>query len=104
MAHTFGTKGPQLIADNVSPGNFGGFITWDGQTRVETIYAVDRDSGTILVRADKIGCNDFDGNGWTPCDFVPDHAEWIGNYPAPKARAVLNGTRIVLKGKIGGFQ
>lgn len=103
-AHTFGTKGPQLMQDNVSPGHFGGFITWDSATRIETIYAMDRDTGRTLCRTDKIGCAEFDGNGWTPCDEIPAHAEWIGNYPAPKARAVLDGTLIVTRGRIGGFQ
>lgn len=104
MAYTFGTAGNRLIAEHVSPGHFGGFITWNRETRIETIYAVDRDTGKILHRTDQIGCSEFDGSGWTPCDAVPENAEWIGNYPAPKARATLDGTRIKLNGAIGGFQ
>lgn len=106
--HTFGTAGARLIAEHVSPGHFGGFLLWHPESRIETIYAVDRDTGQALCRVDRIGCKEFDGDGWTQCDTVPADAEWIGNYPAPKARATLdayaNGTRIKLTGAIGGFQ
>lgn len=110
MPYAFKDHGNRLMQDYVSPGNFGGFLVWSSENRTETIYAVDRATGEALQRTDKIGCAEFDKDNWTPCETVPNNAEWIGNYPAPKARARLTqmqrerGTRIEITGKIGGWQ
>jgi len=104
------THGNRLMQENVEPGNFGGFLTEDYSNRTETLYAVDRATGEVLTRSAKFGNPHFDGSDWLPCEAVPDDAQWIGNYPAPKARARLTdlqqkrGTRIKLEGKIGGWQ
>ena len=75
----------------VSPGHFGGFLTCDEENQTEQLYAVDRETSQVLTRTQSMHDNDeFDGPGWTLCDTVPGHAEWIGNYPAPQARAILD--------------
>lgn len=119
MALTYGTHAARLMSENVTPGNFGGFLTYDRETSTETIYAIDRDTGRILCRAAPIGTPNFDGSNWEACETVPAWAEWIGNYPAPCARATLDElakahagevttpegvTRIRLSGRIGGWQ
>lgn len=110
MTLNYKDHGPTLMKENVSPGNFGGFATDEWMKGTETLYAVDHATGEALQRTDSIGNTEFDGNNWTPCASVPDNAQWIGNYPAPKARKKLTamqrerGTRITLEGKIGGWQ
>jgi len=89
MTYTYSKDAERLLTEFVSRDHFGGFLTWDSHTREEQLFAVDQDSRRALTRTDRIGCKEFDGDGWTLCDTVPDHAEWIGNYSAPKARATL---------------
>lgn len=107
MPSTF-QEADRLLTQHVSPEQVGGFLTWDAHTRTETLFAVDPDTRQAVSRTDRIGCKEFDRDGWTKCDSVPENAEWIGNYPAPKARAALkayaSGTRIKLTGAVGGFQ
>lgn len=108
MSYTYGTHGARLMAENVSPDHFGGFVTAEPLRGTETLYAVDRQTGAVFTRTDSIGNTEFDGNDWTPCASVPDHADWIGNYPAPKARIAqlkqAGAPTIKLTGAIGGFQ
>lgn len=90
---TYGHDRHRLLSQHVSADHVGGFLTWDRATRTETLFAVDPRTGKAVSRTDRIGCAEFDGTGWMPCETVPAEAEWIGNYPAPKARAALQPDR-----------
>jgi len=108
MTNHYDTDAERLLTECTTPGNVGGFISTDFDAPdVETLYAVDPVTRQAVQRTDRAGGPEFDGDGWTHCEQVPANAAWIGNYPAPKARAVLdkyeNGTRIKLTGNIGGW-
>ena len=73
----------RLLADYISDGNVAGFMVSDFENGIETLYAVNK-AGIAVKREAAMPNDQFNHHAakWHPA-AVPQHAEYIGSYPAP---------------------